>query len=55
MYTGEWKNNKMHGFGVLTYENGSTAYEGEWENDEFHGKGTLYNEDPIRFDGLFDY
>lgn len=52
---GEWRDNKMHGFGALTYSNGCTAYEGEWEDDEFHGRGTLYNEDPALLAGLFDY
>lgn len=55
VYVGEWKDNKMHGFGSLTYPNGCTAYEGQWQDDEFHGRGTLYNQDPTRFAGLFDY
>jgi antitoxin component YwqK of YwqJK toxin-antitoxin module len=29
-YEGEWKDDKMHGFGKLYYENGSIAYEGHW-------------------------
>ncbi len=29
-YTGEWKDNKMHGYGKLHYENGQIAYEGNW-------------------------
>lgn len=32
-YEGEWKDNKMHGWGKLFYENGKIAYEGYWLND----------------------
>lgn len=30
-YIGSWKDNKRHGFGTLTFVNGS-KYEGEFEN-----------------------
>ena len=33
VYNGEWKDNKMNGFGVLTYASGNLAYEGYWKND----------------------
>ena len=52
---GEWRDNKMSGFGKLTYSNGCTAYEGQWLDDEFHGRGILFNADPTDFTGLFDY
>ena len=52
---GEWRDNKMSGFGKLTYPNGCTAYEGQWLDDEFHGRGILFNADPTDFTGLFDY
>lgn len=42
-YEGEWKDDKMHGFGKLYYENGKIAYEGHWDNDEFNGQGRVYN------------
>ena len=29
-YEGQWKNNKMDGFGKLYYEGGKLAYEGQW-------------------------
>jgi antitoxin component YwqK of YwqJK toxin-antitoxin module len=32
-YDGEWKNNKMHGFGTLYYPDGCIAYQGEWKDD----------------------
>jgi len=33
IYDGEWKDNKMTGFGVLKYPNGKIAYEGQWLNN----------------------
>ena len=38
-YTGEWKNNKMHGQGTKNFSNGD-KYVGEWKNDKRYGKGT---------------
>jgi len=32
-YEGNWKNNKMNGFGRLYYDNGRLAYEGQWYMD----------------------
>ena len=45
-FDGEWKDDKMHGWGRLYYENGQIAYEGYWVNDEFHGHGKVYNDEP---------
>jgi hypothetical protein len=42
-YEGNWKFNKMNGFGRLFYQTDKIAYEGEWVNDQFHGRGKLYN------------
>ena len=42
-YDGEWKFNKMSGFGTLYYRSNKKAYEGEWKDDQFQGLGTLYN------------
>ena len=36
---GNFKDNKRHGQGKFTFNDGST-YEGEWMNDLKHGKGT---------------
>jgi hypothetical protein len=46
-YDGEWRNNKMEGFGTLFYQSNHKAYEGMWSNDQFHGQGTLYNDNPL--------
>jgi len=37
-YTGDWKNNKKHGYGALIYDGGD-RYEGEFSEDERHGHG----------------
>ena len=39
-YTGDWLNNKIHGYGIMNYADGYT-YEGEWENHKRNGKGKL--------------
>ena len=38
-YVGELVNDKPHGKGTITYENGD-SYEGEWKDDEMEGQGT---------------
>ena len=43
-YSGNWKDNQMHGKGSLYYSNGRLAYEGHWFMDSFHGKGKIYND-----------
>jgi hypothetical protein len=54
-YKGEWRDNKMEGYGTLYYPNGIVAYEGQWLNDEFDGLGTVYNDNPVVIKGGFDY
>lgn len=38
---GNWKFNKMDGFGKLYYQSGKIAYEGNWTKDQFQGFGNL--------------
>ena len=38
IYIGEWKNNKVSGFGKLERTNGY-IYNGEWLDDLQHGQG----------------
>ena len=38
-YLGEWKHNKVHGYGVHQWKNGD-KYEGQWEDGLKSGKGT---------------
>ena len=54
-YDGDWRANKMEGFGVLYYQSNRKAYEGQWVNDQFHGQGTLFNDKPIPFKEAFDF
>lgn len=54
-YEGEWKNNKMTGFGKLYYQSNLIAYEGQWLNDQFHGKGIIVNQHPILLPIGFDF
>lgn len=39
-YTGEWENDKKHGFGTFLMRDGS-AYVGQWRQNEKHGVGLL--------------
>lgn len=38
-FKGDWKDDRKHGKGTFTYENGDT-YTGEWVKDKAHGTGT---------------
>ena len=52
---GQWKQNKMHGQGILYYASGKPAYDGDWYEDKFEGRGVLYNENPNNLDEAFNY
>ena len=44
IYEGDWKDNKKHGKGKLTFYNNGTVslvYEGDYQNDKIHGKGKI--------------
>lgn len=41
-YLGDWLNNRMHGHGLLYWNNNKIRYEGDFDSDEFHGKGVEY-------------
>ena len=53
MYIGEFKNNKMDGYGVCYDCHGNIIYEGEWKNNLVHGKGTYIWEEGKRYEGEF--
>lgn len=40
-FEGQWKNNKMEGYGVFTWPDGR-RYEGEYVDDKKEGKGVFY-------------
>lgn len=37
--SGNWRLNKMDGYGKLYYQSGKIAYEGNWSEDQFQGFG----------------
>lgn len=39
-YTGNWKEGKMNGEGIMEWKDG-TRYEGNYENDKKNGYGTI--------------
>ena len=49
-YEGEWKDDKMCGFGIYHYSNGD-VYEGEWLDDMHHGFGKYFFTDGNRYEG----
>ena len=51
-YAGELVNDKPHGKGTITYENGD-SYEGEWKEGKKHGQGTLFFDDGSKVVGEF--
>ena len=51
-YVGELVNDKPHGKGTITYENGD-SYEGEWKEGKKHGQGTLFFDDGSKAVGVF--
>ena len=55
VYDGDWFEGAMHGVGTLFYASGQIAYQGEWNNNKFDGRGSVYNENPARLYGDFDY
>lgn len=49
-YDGEWKNDKMEGYGVYHYSNGD-IYEGYWANNMHNGYGKYTFTDGNRYEG----
>jgi hypothetical protein len=50
---GEWKENFVHGFSRIEFENGK-IYEGEWKYGKFHGKGTYTWPDGKTYEGEWE-
>lgn len=53
-YEGEWKDDKMCGFGIYHYSNGD-VYEGEWLDDMHHGFGKYFFTDGNRYEGEWKF
>jgi hypothetical protein len=49
-YEGDWKNDKMEGYGIYNYSNGD-VYEGQWLDNMHHGTGKMYFTDGSRYEG----
>lgn len=52
IYSGEWKNDKRSGFGVVERSDG-LKYEGEWEGNRKHGYGATTFRDGTREEGKY--
>jgi len=52
MYSGQWKDNKMHGRGVFTWPDGK-KYEGEYLNDQRDGFGIFWWSDGRKYVGYW--
>jgi len=52
IYSGEWKNDKRSGFGVVQRSDG-LKYEGEWESNKKHGYGATTFRDGSREEGKY--
>ena len=42
-YEGEWKNNKLNGFGIISLPNKKSWFEGEFIDDKREGFGVFYS------------
>ena len=65
LYTSEWRADKRHGNGVMTYAN-QDRYDGEWKENRKDGKGTMkyhngdvyegeFSKDNMHGQGTFEY
>lgn len=52
VYNGDWKENKIAGFGIYEWLDGR-KYEGEWLNNCMHGKGIYSWPDGRRYEGEY--
>jgi hypothetical protein len=52
VYSGEWANGMMQGFGKMIYADGS-SYEGTWVNNLMDGDGVYVDADKITWTGIF--
>ncbi|XP_042189423.1 MORN repeat-containing protein 2 isoform X2 [Callorhinchus milii] len=53
VYTGNWKNDKMDGFGKLEHASGA-IYEGEFKDNMFHGTGIYTWPNGLKYIGKFN-
>ncbi|KAJ4463000.1 putative MORN motif protein [Paratrimastix pyriformis] len=53
VYSGDWVDDRMEGYGTYFYENGE-QYEGEWLQNKRSGFGTMYYQDGTRYVGHWE-
>lgn len=53
MYSGEYKNDKKHGYGTYTWTDGR-KYIGEWVNSKRHGRGKIVSQDGSEREGMWE-
>jgi hypothetical protein len=54
VYEGEWKNNSIHGRGIMNYKSGNISfYNGEWKNNKWNGIGTKICKNGIIYRGIW--
>ena len=49
-YIGDWRDDKMHGYGTLQLKNGD-KYQGQFIDDKRHGFGVYYHANGDRYEG----
>jgi hypothetical protein len=54
VYEGEWRNNLIHGHGVMKWTNSGRSYDGEWERGKKHGVGTFTFYNGRKYTGAFE-
>jgi hypothetical protein len=52
-YWGNWKDGKRNGYGVFTYNDGTSMYKGNWLNDKKHGFGNYFWNDGDQYEGYY--
>jgi len=50
MYDGEWKEDRLHGYGTYNYKNGD-VYTGQWSAADMHGEGVMTYANQDIYDG----
>lgn len=55
IYEGDWKDGKVHGYGVLYFDaSKSCYYKGEWKDGKKHGTGIMMYKSGDSYEGQWD-
>jgi hypothetical protein len=56
VYEGELNDlEQRDGYGIFYNSEDVVIYKGEWKNDLYGGYGQLFNEDPLVYEGAYDF